>query len=392
MFALISYFFISLRAHSITMNSELLMIPGPVLLHSRVLKAMSRPMINHRSPEFAEVYGECIAILKEVFQTRNDVFVLSGSGTAGMEAAVSNVVDGDDVVTIVNGKFGERFKEIVALYGNPIPVEYDWGNPVELGDVEDALEKGTSIITMVHNETSVGMLNPAKEVGALAKKYDALFIMDGVSSIGGVDVPVDVWGVDIAIVGSQKCLAAPPGLAALAVSEKAWGRVKAKSPYYLNLQAYRKYAAKELAQTPYTPAVSLFFGLHEALRMIKEEGMHERIERHRKCAEAVKTAMNAIDLQLFPHLNDVSAYSNTVTAVKMPEGITDKQLRGGMKKRGVLIAGGQAHLKDKIFRIGHMGNVSTKEILVTLEALESTLSELGVNAEGGVAAAKDALK
>ncbi|UZE91921.1 MAG: alanine--glyoxylate aminotransferase family protein [Methanosarcinales archaeon] len=374
------------------MNSELLMIPGPVLLHSRVLKAMSRPMISHRSPEFAEVYGECIAILKEVFQTRNDVFVLSGSGTAGMEAAVSNVVDGDDVVTIVNGKFGERFKEIVALYGNPIPMEYYWGNPVELGGVEGALEKGASIITMVHNETSVGMLNPAKEVGALAKKYDALFIMDGVSSIGGVDIPVDKWGVDIAIVGSQKCLAAPPGLAALAVSEKAWGRVKAKSPYYLNLQAYRKYAAKELAQTPYTPAVSLFFGLHEALRMMKEEGMHERIERHRKCAEAVRTAMNAINLQLFPRLNDVSAYSNTVTAVKMPDGITDKQLRGGMKKRGVLIAGGQAHLKDKIFRIGHMGNVSTKEILTTLEALESTLSELGVNAEGGMAAAKDALK
>ncbi len=374
------------------MNSELLMIPGPVLLHSRVLKAMSRPMINHRSPEFAEVYGECIAILKEVFQTKNDVFVLSGSGTAGMEAAVSNVVDGDDVVTIVNGKFGERFKEIVALYGNPIPVEYEWGNPIELSDVEGALEKGASAVTMVHNETSVGMLNPAKEVGALAKKYDALFIMDGVSSIGGVDVPVDKWGVDIAIVGSQKCLAAPPGLAALAVSEKAWERMKAKSPYYLDLQAYRKYAAKELAQTPYTPAVSLFFGLHEALRMIKEEGMHERIERHRKCAEAVRKAMNAMDMQLFPRLNDVSAYSNTVTAVKMPEGITDKQLRGGMKKRGVLIAGGQAHLKDKIFRIGHMGNVSTKEILVTLEALESTLSELGVNAEGGVAAAKDALK
>jgi len=347
------------------MSSELLMIPGPVLLHSRVLKAMSRPMINHRSPEFAEIYGECISILKEVFRTRNDVFVLSGSGTAGMEAAVSNVVDGDDVVTIVNGKFGERFKEIVALYGNPIPVEYEWGNPIELSDVEGALEKGASVVTMVHNETSVGMLNPAREVGALAKKYDALFIMDGVSSIGGVD----------------------PGLAALAVSEKAWERAKTKSPYYLDLKAYRKYAAKDLAQTPYTPAVSLFFGLHEALRMIQEEGMHERIERHRKCAEAVRKAMNAIGLQLY-----VSAYSNTVTAVKMPEGITDKQLRSGMKKRGVLIAGGQAHLKDKIFRIGHMGNVSAKEILTTLEALESTLSELGVNAEGGVAAAKEALK
>jgi len=369
----------------------LLMIPGPVPLHSRVLKAMSRPMINHRSPEFAKILDECVSVLKDVFQTKNDVLVLSGSGTAGMEAAVSNVVKGDDVVTIVNGKFGERFKEIVALYGNPMPVEYEWGRPVELNDVEDALEKGASIVTMVHNETSVGMLNPAEEVGALAKKHDALFIMDGVSSIGGVDVPVDRWGVDIAIIGSQKCLAAPPGLAAVAVSEKAWERMKAKSPYYLDLKAHRKYAAKEPAQTPYTPAVSLFFGLHEALRIVKEEGLHERIERHRKCAEAVRRAVDAMNMQLFPRLNEVSAYSNTVSAIKMPDSVDDKQLRGGMKRRGVLIAGGQAHLKDRIFRIGHMGNVSAKEILTTLEALESTLSELGIKVEGGVAAAKEAL-
>lgn len=368
----------------------MLMIPGPVPLHPRVLKAMSRPMINHRSPEFAKILDKCVSVLKDAFQTKNDVLVLSGSGTAGMEAAISNVVKGDNVVTIVNGKFGERFKEIVALYGNPIPVEYEWGSPIELNDVEDALEKGVSAITMVHNETSVGMLNPAKEVGALARKYDALFIMDGISSIGGVDVPVDKWGVDIAIIGSQKCLAAPPGLAAIAVSERAWERMKAKSPYYLDLKAYRKYAAKEPAQTPYTPAVPLFFGLHEALRMVKEEGIHERIERHRKCAEAVRKAMDAMDLQLFPRLNDISRYSNTVSAMVMPDGIDDKQLRGGMKKRGVLIAGGQAHLKDKIFRIGHMGNVSAKEILTTLEALESTLSELGVKAEGGVVAAKEA--
>ncbi|MDI6889036.1 MAG: alanine--glyoxylate aminotransferase family protein [Methanocellales archaeon] len=371
-------------------SEELLMIPGPVPLHPRVLKAMSRPMINHRSPEFAKILDKCVSVLKDAFQTKNDVLVLSGSGTAGMEAAISNVVKGDNVVTIVNGKFGERFKEIVALYGNPIPVEYEWGSPIELNDVEDALEKGVSAITMVHNETSVGMLNPAKEVGALARKYDALFIMDGISSIGGVDVPVDKWGVDIAIIGSQKCLAAPPGLAAIAVSERAWERMKAKSPYYLDLKAYRKYAAKEPAQTPYTPAVPLFFGLHEALRMVKEEGIHERIERHRKCAEAVRKAMDAMDLQLFPRLNDISRYSNTVSAMVMPDGIDDKQLRGGMKKRGVLIAGGQAHLKDKIFRIGHMGNVSAKEILTTLEALESTLSELGVKAEGGVVAAKEA--
>ncbi|MCD5409338.1 MAG: alanine--glyoxylate aminotransferase family protein [Methanocellales archaeon] len=373
------------------LNKPLLMIPGPVPLHPRVLKAMSRPMINHRGPEFARIFDECVSILKNVFQTNNDVLVLSGSGTAGMEASVSNVTRGDNVVTIVNGKFGERFKEIVALYGNPIPVEYEWGSHIELDDVEDALEKGASAVTMVHNETSVGIVNPAEEVGELARKYDALFIMDGISSIGGNEVPVDKWGVDLAILGSQKCLAVPPGLAAISVSERAWERMEnVKPPYYFDLKVHQKSASK--GQTPYTPAIPLFFALHEALRLVCEEGLSTRVKRHERCADAVRMAMNAMGLELFPRLNKLSRYSNTVTAVKMPEGIAYKQLRDGINNRGVLIAGGQAHLKGKIFRIGHMGNVSAKEILTTIEALGSTLVEHGVKAEGGVAAAEQVLK
>lgn len=373
------------------LNKPLLMIPGPVPLHPRVLKAMSMPMINHRGPEFARIFDECISVLKDVFQTNNDVLVLSGSGTAGMEASVGNVTRGNDVVTIVNGKFGERFKEIVALYGNPIPVEYAWGSPIELDDVEDALKKGASAVTMVHNETSVGIVNPAEEVGELARKYDALFIMDGVSSIGGNEVPVDRWGVDLAILGSQKCLAVPPGLAAISVSDRAWERMEnVKSPYYLDLKAHQKSASK--GQTPYTPAIPLFFALHEALRLVCEEGLSTRVKRHERCADAVRRAMNAMGLELFPYLNKISRYSNTVTAVKMPKGIVYKQLRDGITNRGVLIAGGQAHLKGKIFRIGHMGNVSAKEILTTIEALGSTLVEHGVKAEGGVAAAEQVLK
>ncbi|ATZ61561.2 MAG: alanine--glyoxylate aminotransferase family protein [Methanosarcinales archaeon Met12] len=370
------------------LNKPLLMIPGPVPLHPRVLKAMSRQMINHRGPEFARIFDECVSILKDVFQTENDVLVLSGSGTAGMEAAVSNVTRGDEVVTIVNGKFGERFKEIVALYGNPIPVEYAWGSSIELDDVEGALKKGASAVTMVHNETSVGIVNPAEEVGELARKYDALFIMDGISSIGGNEVPVDKWGVDLAILGSQKCLAVPPGLAAISVSERAWERMEnVNSPYYLDLKAHQKSASK--GQTPYTPAIPLFFALHEALRLVCEEGLSARVKRHERCADAVRRAMNAMGLELFPRLNKISRYSNTVTAVKMPEGIVYEQLRDGIKNRGVLIAGGQEHLKGKIFRIGHMGNVSAKEILTTIEAVESTLAEHGVKAEGGVATVKE---
>lgn len=374
--------------------NPLLMIPGPVPLHQRVLSAMSKPMINHRSKEFAGIYDECVSILKDVFRTKNEVFIISGSGTAGMEAAVSNVVDGDDVVTIVNGKFGERFKDIAELYGNTIPVEYQWGNSIELDDVEVALEGGAKVVTMVHNETSTGILNPVKEIATLARKYDALVIMDGITSIGGVDVPIDKWGIDIAIAGSQKCIAAPPGLVAVSVSERAWERMEDKrAPYYLDLKEYQKYANKEVTQTPYTPAIPLFFALQEALRMLKEEGMQESIKRHRRYAEAVRNAIRAMKLELFPCLNDISEYSNTVTAANMPKEITDKQLRDGVREKGVLIAGGQGQVAGKIFRIGNMGAISEKEILLTIRAVESVLAEQGLKTKDmGVTAAEQILK
>ncbi len=374
--------------------NPLLMIPGPVTLHQRVLSAMSKPMINHRSKEFAEIYDECVSILKDVFRTKNDLFIISGSGTAGMEAAVSNVVEGDDVITIVNGKFGERFKDIAESYGNAIPVEYQWGNSIELDDVEVALESGAKVVTIVHNETSTGILNPVKEVATLAKKYDALVIMDGISSIGGVDAPIDKWGIDIAIAGSQKCVAAPPGLVAISVSDRAWERMEdTRAPYYLDLKEYQRYANKEVTQTPYTPAIPLFFALQESLRMLKEEGMQEVIKRHRRYAEAVRNAIRAMKLELFPCLNDVSEYSNTVTAVNMPEGITDKQLRNGVKEKVVLISGGQGHLAGKIFRIGNMGAISEKEILFTIRAVESVLAEHGLKTKGrGATAAEQILK
>ena len=374
--------------------NPLLMIPGPVNIHQRVLSAMAKPMINHRSKEFAEIYDECVSILKDVFRTKNDVFIISGSGTAGMEAALSNVVDGNDVITIINGKFGERFKEIAELYGNTIPVEYRWGNSIELEDVEVALESGAKVVTMVHNETSTGILNPAKDISALAKKYDALFIMDGITSIGGMDVPIDKWGVDIAIAGSQKCMAAPPGLVAVSVSDRAWERMEdTRSPYYLDLKEYQKYANKEVTQTPYTPAVPLFFALQEALRMLREEGMQEIIKRNRRYAEAVRNAIKSMRLELFPCLNDISEYSNTVTAVNIPEGITDKQLRTGVRERGVIIAGGQGYLAGKIFRIGNMGAISEKDILLTIRVLESVLAEHGLKTKGmGSTAAEQILK
>ncbi|WP_440956136.1 pyridoxal-phosphate-dependent aminotransferase family protein [Methanosarcina sp. Mfa9] len=362
------------------LEDTLLMMPGPVPVAPRVLRAMSKPMINHRSAEFAAIYDDCREILADVYQTKNDIFVISGSGTAGMEAAVGSVVEsGDKVVAIENGKFGERFKDLAALYGEVVPLEFEWGTSVDLELVKEKLEAGAKAITLVHNETSAGILNPAAEIGKLAKKHDVLFIMDGVTSLGGDEVKVDEWGVDIAVVGSQKCLAAPPGLAMVSVSEKAFevmNDVK-KRPYYNDLKAYKKSGDKARTETPYTPAIPLFYALQEALHIVKEEGMEARINRHRVLSEAVRAGVAEMNIEMFPQLNEYSQYSNTVSAMKAPEGIDGEDIKGDMKKRGIIVAGGQAHLKGKIFRVGSMGNVTARDVLSTIQGLEIVLKKRG---------------
>ncbi len=379
------------------LENNLLMIPGPVPVAPRILRAMSRPIIGHRGKEFGDIYNECRAILQELFGTKNDMYVISGSGSCAMEAAVGNVIGKEDtLVTIENGKFGERFREIGERYGTVKPVRFDWtkGESVELDKVENMLAEGAKAVTLVHNDTSVGIKNPAKEIGDLAKKYDTLFIMDGVTTIGGDEVHVDKWGVDIAVVGSQKCIGAPPGLSAISVSKKAWDAMVEKPPYYMDLKAYKKSANKETAQTPYTPAVPLFFALQEALRIVKEEGLEARIKRHGKYAEALRAAASAMDIELFPHLNSYSKYSNTVTAMKIPTGIDDKKLRGGIKELGIQVSGGQGPLEGKIFRIGSMGNISKLDILSTVQAVEIVLHKNDVVKKmgPGVEAASDVLE
>ena len=358
----------------------LLMMPGPVPVAPRVLRAMSKPMINHRSAEFAEIYTDCREILSNVFQTDNDIFLLSGSGTAGMEAAVGSLVGkGDKVIAIENGKFGERFKDIAALYADVVPAVFEWGLPIDLEVIKEKLEEGAKAITLVHNETSTGILNPAAEIGKLARKHDALFIMDGVTSIGGDNVRVDEWGVDIAVVGSQKCLAAPPGLSIVSVSEKALEAMKGitKRPYYNDLLAYKKSGDKPRPETPYTPAIPLFYALQEALHIVKEEGMDARIKRHRILSEAVRAAIAELNIEMFPQLNEYSHYSNTVSAMKAPAGIDSEDIKNDMKKQGVIIAGGQERLKSKIFRIGCMGNVTARDVLSTIQQLEIVLNKRG---------------
>ncbi|MDK2974127.1 MAG: hypothetical protein PWP08_498 [Methanofollis sp.] len=359
-------------------NERLLMLPGPVPVPERVRQAMMRQAINHRGPEFGTAYAECVGVLKECFGTKNEVYIISGSGTAGMEAAVANFGRGKKIASMVNGKFGERLRDIGQRYGDATAVDSAWGTPLDLEALAAALEDGAEMVTMVHNETSAGILNPAKEVGKLARKHDALFVMDGVTSVGGDEVLVDDWNVDVAIVGSQKCLAAPAGLAAVAVSERAWEQIVDDRPYYLDLAAYRKSGRKSPMETPYTPAVPLFLALAEATAIIREEGMAARIARHRKMSAAVRAAVSAWGLSMFPQIDAVSAYSNTVTAVKMPDGVADSALRGTVKRLGIEIAGGQDHLKGRIFRIGSMGAVGAPEILATLAAVQYALKKAGV--------------
>lgn len=364
-------------------NEPLLMIPGPVMLHPRVLKAMSKQMINHRDKAFSEMYDDCRSTLQYILNTKNDTYVLTGSGSCSMEAAISNLVKGDKVVSIVNGKFGERFRDIATRYGDVTSLEFEWGHPVELNKVEDAMAKGAKVITMVHNETSAGVKNPAEEIGKLAKKYNALFVMDTVTSAGGDLVELDKWGVDMAITGAQKCLGAPSGLSSVSVSQKAWDAMVKNPPYYLDLKKYKKSAEAERSETPYTPAITLFYGMQEAMHIIKEEGIENRIARHAKGAQAIRAAAKALGLELYPVTDKNTVLSNTVTAIKFPEVVTDKDMRGEMKAQGVQIAGGQDRLKGKIFRIPSMNAFTEDDLICTIGALEDALIKFN-----GIAASK----
>jgi aspartate aminotransferase-like enzyme len=297
-----------------------------------------------------------------------------------------------EIACLVNGKFGERLYKISQRYGQAHEIKSEWGTPLNLAALEEQLEKGTQVVTLVHNETSAGIKNPAQEIGRLCRKYDALFIMDGITSIGGDLVEADKWGVDIAITGSQKCFAAPAGLAMVSVSSRAWERLSKNPPFYLDLAAYRKSASGKPMETPYTPAVPLFLALREACLIVEEEGLPARIARHQKMSGAIRAAAKAWGLSLFPKIDKLHGYSKTVTAIEYPAGVKDDDMRAAIKKMGIVIAGGQDHLKGKIFRIGSMGAISAPEILATLAATQHALKKCGYKSKGdGVEAAAEVL-
>ncbi len=367
-------------------QDNIFMLAGPVKIHPRVLKAMNTPSIGHRSPEFSEVNREIKELLKYLFQTKGEVAVLTGSGTSGMEAAIASLVKkGDKVLTINNGKFGARMGQLAKLYGDAKELVYPWGQPPDLDEIEEELSNGdVKVLAFTHNETSTGLTNPIEEISRLCQKYGTFLVTDGITSVGGIDVPVDKLKIDVCITGSQKCIAAPAGLALLSVSERALDAMYDDTTYYLNLKKHVE-KLRDGNQTPYTPAVHLHLALLEALRMLKEEGLENRIKRIARIAEACRSAVDALNLELF----SVRKYaSNTVTAIKYPKGILDKDIRGKLKSDyGIVITGSQAPHSGEFFRIGHMGLVQFRELLATVGALEVVLSKAGWNIEKGAGVA-----
>ena len=362
------------------MDDILLILPGPTTVAPRVLEAMSRAVVNHRSALYGEILTETTELMSKVFQTQNQSYLLTGSGTAAMEAAINNVVNPKEkILNVVGGKFGERFMKIAQAHGiDTTELAVEWGTAVTPDADEDI-----KAVTVVHNETSTGVAAPIEEIGKVMKNYDALYLVDTVSSLGGDYVDVDKFGIDACVTGSQKCLAAPPGMAAITFSDDAWAACENVNPrnFYLDMKAYRKSGNKNPPETPYTPSVSLTYAMYEALKIVEEEGLENRVARHQKAAKASVAAVKALGLELFA---DEAVSSNTVTAVKMPEGITDKEFRGTTRdKYGVELAGGQDHLKGNVFRIGHMGNISYKELAITFSAIGMTLKGLGLDVNPG---------
>jgi aspartate aminotransferase-like enzyme len=382
----------------------LLLNPGPVPLAADVREAMDAPMVSHRSSEFEGTYERAQRGLDYVFTestlegrttaTDGTSLILNGTATMGMEATVSNLVDpGDHVVSLVNGKFGRRFARIAERYAETTRVEADWGESFDLEAVEAAITDETTAVTMIHNETSTGLLNPASAVGKVAREHDALFVVDGVTSIGGDVFSIDDWGVDVAITDAQKALAAPPGISALYVTDRAAKRMDGdRGPFYSDIEWHLRKA--ENHQTPFTSAVPLFRALAVAVENIEAEGMVTRIERHRRQAEGFRRGFEGLGLEAFPEATGPTVRSNTVTATTLPEEIDPESFFDAVAERNVSLSGGQAHLGGEIFRVSNMGRLPDEAVRRGVRVVGEAMTAAGatVDIEAGLNAAESVLE
>lgn len=352
-----------------------LRVPGPTPLPDAVRKALGKQMINHRSREFATLFLQLTKNLQTVFQTHDDVLIFPGSGSGGLEASIVNVFSaGQTVLAIIIGSFGKRYADIAEAFGlKVIRQEFLPGLAADPRLIESTLKDNKEIygVLVTHNETSTGVTNPMAAIAKVVKKYKKLLLVDAVSSLGAIDLSVDKLGIDVAITASQKAWMTPPGLTMLSVSKKAWQAHKqAKLPrYFWDFSRAKKYLAK--GQTPYTPAVATLFALDAALKMMVTEGVANVFARHKKLGKKLRKKIKALGLSLFA---DEAHASNTVTAVIVPAGYNANRFMTELREQyGVILASGQGELKDKIFRIAHMGYLEEKDIDAIIDAIKKAL-------------------
>ena len=358
---------------------EHLRIPGPTPCPGEILQAMTKQMINHRGEEFGQILNEVTAKLKILFQTKGDVVILTGSGTGGLEAVIVNSLSpGDKVLSVSIGVFGERFAAIAEQFGaEVIPLRFEWGKAADVDTIRQALQAEPKIkaVLVTHNETSTGVTNDLASISSAVKEFGKLLLVDAISSMSSINLPVDDWHCDVTVTGSQKGWMVPPGLVMVSLSQEGWqAQAKAKMPrFYWDFAKAKSYLEK--GQTPWTPAISIIFGLSVSLEMMLREGLANIIARHARVGQAARDGVKSLGLSLFA---EEGYASNTVTAVAASDGLdTKKMLRILREEHRVVLSGGQQRLDSKIFRIGHLGWVNEGDIEAVISALKVVLPQAG---------------
>lgn len=373
-------------------DKTFLMIPGPTPVPENVLQALARHPMGHRSSEFSAIFKEVTDDLKWIAQTQNDFFILGASGTGAMECAIANTVaPGDKVLSLVIGNFGKRWAQLAKSFGGVVEeMNVAWGEAIDPKALEARLAQDSAkeikIVTVTHNETSTGVTNDLESIARIVKAHGALIIVDAVTSMGVMNLPVDAWKIDVAVSGSQKGFMIPPGLAFITVSKDAWAKYETnKNPkFYWDWKKYKK--ACDDNSTPFTGSVSLVVALQASLKMMREEGIENVFARHIKLRDGLRAGCKAVGLKLMAADKDASA---AITSIWPPEGISVGDIRKGLKNNfDIVVADGQDDFKGKIFRIGHLGFFSQRDLLMTMASLEIVLHKLGHKFElgSGVAA------
>jgi serine---pyruvate transaminase len=363
-----------------------LLTPGPTAVPPEVLAGLAEPVLHHRGPDFKTVFARVERRLREVFRTDREVLILTASGTGGFESALVNLFSpGERVLAVSWGNFGERWAKMAAAYGCDVEaLAYAWGETPQPADLERRLqETGAETVLLVHSETSTGVVADLEALVAVCRDAGALVVVDAISSLGAVPLETDAWGVDVVVTGSQKALMTPPGLAFVAVSERAWRKSESATLPRFYWDWRRALAELQKDTTPFTPAVSTIVALDVALGRLLEEGLEAGFARHTALGRACRAGVKAMGLELYSPDDDRSA---VLTAVLTPEGVDAVELRLALRDRhGITIAGGHGDIADRLFRIGHIGYVDVYDITAALAAVELELAEAGADVERGVA-------